>query len=90
MIGYQLDKIVEFDDAFVKTSSDYKEDDTYGKRKGRGTLSKTPIAMMASTSKGSEKVQEKKNKKSTKLRFVKMKVIEDQTSESFEKVLQQM
>ncbi len=84
---YQLDKIVEFDDAFVKTSSDYKEDDTYGKRKGRGTLSKTPIAMMASTSKGSEKVQEKKNKKSTKLRFVKMKVIEDQTSESFEKVV---
>jgi len=68
---YQLDKIVEFDDAFVKTSSDYKEDDTYGKRKGRGTLSKTPIAMMAPISKGLEKVQEKKNKKSTKLRFVK-------------------
>jgi hypothetical protein len=61
----------------------------YGKRKGRDTLSKTPKAMMASTLKGSEKVQEKKNRKLTKLHFVKMKVIEDQTSESFEKVLQQ-
>ena len=68
---YQLDKIVEFYDAFVQTSSDYKEDDTNGKRNGRGILSKTPIAMMAPISKGSEKVQEKKNKKSTKFRFVK-------------------
>jgi hypothetical protein len=56
---YQLDKTVEFDDAFIKTSSDYKEDDSYGKMKGRGTLSKTPIAMMAAASKGSEKVRRK-------------------------------
>lgn len=86
---YKLDKIVEFDDAFVKASSDYKEDGTHGKRRGRGTLSKTPIAMMASTSKGSEKAQRKKNKKPTRLRFIKMKVIEDQTAKSFEDVVQE-
>lgn len=85
---YKLEGIVEFDDAFVKASADYKEDDTHGKRKGRGTLSKTPITMMASTSEGSASAQKKKNKKPTKLRYLKMKVIEDQTSESFGEVVE--
>ena len=81
---YQMEKIVEFDDAFVKTSSDYKEDDTYGKRRGRGTLNKAPIAMMASTEPGDPVQMKKANKKSSRLRYIKMELIEDQTSESFE------
>jgi len=40
---YKLEKIVEFDDGFVKASSDYKEDDRYGKRRGRGTLLRPPL-----------------------------------------------
>jgi hypothetical protein len=74
---YKLDKIVEFNDAFGMARSCYKENVTCGKRRGSGTLSKTPIAMMASTDKGSEKAQRKKNKKPTKLRFIKIKVIKD-------------
>jgi len=82
---YQLEKIVEFDDGFVKASSDYKEDDRYGKRRGRGTLNKTPIVMMASTVEGDPKLKGKANKKNTRLRYIKMQVIEDQSSDSFEK-----
>jgi transposase-like protein len=81
---YQLDKIVEFDDAFVKASSDDKEDDTYGKRRGRGTLGKAPIVLMASTAPGDPLVAQKSNKKPSRLRFIKMKVVEGQKSEDFE------
>jgi len=41
--------------------------------------------MMASTLEGNPKLQGKTNKKNTRLRYMKMHVIEDQSSESFEK-----
>ena len=41
--------------------------------------------MMASTLEGNPKLQGKTNKKNTRLRYIKMHVIEDQSSESFEK-----
>lgn len=78
---YLLDKIVEFDDGFIKTSSEDKQDDSFGKPRGRGTSECSSIVMMAST--GTGKV---KGKKSTKLRFIKMKVIKDQSSETFAQI----
>lgn len=84
---YKLNDVVELDEGFfssVNTESS-KEDDEKKKR-GRGSQSKSTVMVMASTS--VNKTSRKKHKKSSRLRFVKMQVLQNMQSETVVKQVQ--
>jgi hypothetical protein len=74
---YMLNGIIELDDAFIKT---HKEDKDEESKRGRGSTGQTKVVVMA---KVEPKVgRPKKNKKSSKFRYVKMQVIMDSSASS--------
>jgi hypothetical protein len=78
---YKLNDIVELDEGFftsVDTESD--KDDDEKKKRGRGSQSKSTVMVMASTS--VDKTSNKKHKKPSKLRYVKMRVLQNMQSET--------
>jgi transposase-like protein len=81
---YELDKIVELDEGFFKTV-DTEKDEGIGEelRRGRGSQKQSKVLVMASTIHPAKKPG--KHKKQTKLRFVKMIVIENIKSKTIEK-----
>jgi len=74
---YQLDKIVELDEGFFESvDTEKSEEEKYEKRKrGRGSQKQSKVIVMASTV-DSPKAP-KKHKKPTKLRYVRMIVVDD-------------
>lgn len=74
---YKLDKIVELDEGFFETvNTDIKEDDKNTPRKrGRGSQKQTTVMVMASTILDFSKTN--KHEKPTKLRYVKMQVVDN-------------
>ena len=71
---YQLTDIVELDEGFFESVDTDKKDDEKRKR-GRGSQKQSKVIVMSSTKLSNEKP--KKNQKPTKLRYVKMFVVED-------------
>jgi len=87
---YNLDGVVEVDDAFVKTYEIDNQDDTANtttNKRGRGTTGHSKILVMA---KADPQVgRPKKNKKNSAFRYVKMQVITDSSSETMNEVVQE-
>jgi ISXO2-like transposase domain/Transposase zinc-ribbon domain len=74
---YQLDKIVELDEAFFESVDTEKDDDEKStpKKRGRGSQKQTTVMVMASTVHVFNKI--KKYNKPTKFRFVRMLVVDN-------------
>ena len=74
---YQLDKIVELDEAFFESVDTEKDDKTKSdpKKRGRGSQKQSTVMVMASTVHDFEKT--KKFNKPTKFRFVRMLVVDN-------------
>lgn len=88
---YDLDGIVEVDDAFVKTYEIDNETDTTENtgenKRGRGTTRHSKILVMA---KADPQIgRPKKHKKNSAFRYVKMQVIADSSSETMNTVVQE-
>ena len=87
---YELDGVVEVDDAFVKT---YEIDNQYDKlnhkenKKGRGTTKHSKILVMAKVD--SKVGRPKKPKKNSAFRFVKMQVKADSSSQTMNQLVQE-
>jgi transposase-like protein len=79
---YQLDQIVELDEGFFSSvdTEESKDDKDDKKKRGRGSQSKSTVMVMASTS--YDTYPKKKNQKVSKLRYIKMCVVDDLKSET--------
>jgi len=80
---YQLDKIVELDEGFfesVDTEKTAEEKQKESKKRGRGSQKQSTVMVMASTVYDFQ--TKKKQKKPTKFRYVKMKVMENMKGET--------
>lgn len=80
---YELDGIVEVDDAFFKTHSDNKDDEP--SKRGRGSQSQSKVLVMAKVD--PKQGRPRKNKKPSAFRYVKMIVIPDSSSETMNKIV---
>lgn len=76
---YKLDEVVELDEGFF-SSVDTEASDDEKKKRGRGSQSKSTVMVMASTSYNTN--PKKKNQKISKLRYIKMLVVNDLKSET--------
>jgi hypothetical protein len=76
--NYELEGVVEIDDAFFKTHSDNKVDAPI--KRGRGSQQKSKVLVMAKVE--PKQGRPKKYKKSSAFRYVKMVVIPDSSAES--------
>ena len=72
---YQLTDIVELDEGFFESVNTDKKDDTEKRKRGRGSQKQSKVIVMSSTDLSG--TQTKKNQKPTKLRYVKMLVVDD-------------
>lgn len=80
---YELDGVVEIDDAFFKTHTDEEIDEE--KKRGRGSQSQSKVLVMAKVD--PKQGRPRKNKKPSAFRYVKMIVIPDSTSETMNKTV---
>lgn len=80
---YELEGVVELDDAFFKTHTD-DEKDEHNKR-GRGSQEQTTVLVMAKVD--PQRGRPKKNKKSSAFRYVKMCVIPNSASQTMNEVV---
>jgi len=81
---YKMDGVVELDDGYVKAEqADKPSKKEENSKRGRGTQSQSSILMMASVSPG-KSTSSKKSRKPTALRYVRMRHIENITSDTFE------
>ena len=80
---YELDGVVEIDDAFFKTHTDEEMDGE--KKRGRGSQSQSKVLVMAKVD--PKQGRPRKNRKPSAFRFVKMVVIPDSTAETMNKTV---
>ena len=85
---YQLDKVVELDEGFFESVNTEKTDEDYSekRKRGRGSQKQTKVMVMASTIHSATKPG--KHKKPTKLRYVRMVVVDSLKSSKVEQVVQ--
>jgi hypothetical protein len=81
---YDLQGIVELDDAFFKTHSDDTTDEPT--KRGRGSQNRSKVLVMAKVD--PKKGRPKKHKKSSAFRYVKMVVIPDSSAETMNEVVE--
>jgi hypothetical protein len=75
---YDLEGVVELDDAFFKTHSDNEKEDS--SKRGRGSQSQSKVLVMAKVD--PIRGRPRKNKKPSSFRYVKMIVIPDSSAET--------
>jgi len=81
---YDLDGVVELDDAFFKTHSDEKSDEPT--KRGRGSQNQSKVLVMAKVD--PQRGRPRKHKKPSSFRYVKMVVIPDSSSYTMNEVVE--
>ncbi len=87
---YPITKIVELDEGFfesVDTDKSAEERKGEKKKRGRGSQKQSAVMVMASTV--HDFAPQKKHKKSTKFRYVRMAVMDNQKSETVDSIIKQ-
>lgn len=74
---YKLGGLVEVDDAFFEHVPTFKKKDDESEKRGRGSGKQIKVLVMASSESVKEADRPDKHSKSTKLKFVKMLVMDD-------------
>jgi transposase-like protein len=85
---YQLDKVVELDEGFFESVDTEKTDEDYSekRKRGRGSQKQTKVMVMASTIHSA--TNPGKHKKPTKLRYVRMVVVDNLKSSTVNQVVE--